>query len=77
MVGLCIDGHIWVLPKTIYNLSSCKNWTQSKGNWSVWGYCIQLTEDGEDLAHMTRRHHGAAFGSPEFAAAYVDKKVAS
>ena len=39
---------------------------------------VQLTEDGEDLAHKAgQRHLGAAVGSPEFVAAYLDEKVAS
>ena len=39
---------------------------------------VQLTEDGEDLAHKAGQHHlGAAVGSSEFVAAYLDEKVTS
>ena len=42
------------------------------------GTGVQLTEDGEDIAHKARQHHvGVAVGSPEFVAAYLDEKVAS
>ena len=42
------------------------------------GTGVQFTQDGEDLAHKAgQRHLGAAVGSPEFIAAYLDTKVAS
>ena len=42
------------------------------------GTGVQLTQDGEDLAHKAgQRHLGAAVGSHEFVAAYLDEKVAS
>ena len=42
------------------------------------GTGVQITEDGDDLAHKAgQRHLGAAVGSPEFVAAYLDEKVAT
>ena len=42
------------------------------------GTGVQITEDGDDLAHKAGQHHlGAAVGSPEFVAAYLDENVAT
>ena len=42
------------------------------------GTGIQYTDDGQDLKHKAgKRHLGAAVGSAEFVAAYLDQKVAS
>ena len=42
------------------------------------GTGVQLSEDGEDLTHKAgQRHLGAAIGSPEFVATYLEDKVAS
>ncbi len=42
------------------------------------GAGVQFTDDGPDLKHKAgQRHLGAAVGSAEFAAAYLDEKVAS
>ena len=40
------------------------------------GTGVQITEDGDDLAHKVgQRHLGAAVGSPEFVATYLDEKL--
>ena len=42
------------------------------------GTGVQISEDGDDLLHKAgQRHLGAAVGSPEFVAAYLDEKVAT
>ena len=42
------------------------------------GTGVQLSEDGEDVAHKSgQRHLGAAVGSPEFVKTYLEEKVAS
>ena len=42
------------------------------------GTGVQLSEDGEDLSHKAgQRYLGAAIGSPEFVATYLEDKVAS
>ena len=40
------------------------------------GTGVQITEDGDDLAHKARqRHLGAVVGSAEFVAAYLDERL--
>lgn len=65
-------------PKPSKTFLVVKPECRAAANEEFEGTGVQLTEDGGDLACKAgQRHLGAAVGSPEFVAAYLDEKVAS
>ena len=78
----CLGSSTETRPESIYKRYS---WAGSgaQGRATPSGCCIwldgiQRTEDGQDLVHKAGpRHWGAAVGSTEFIAAYLNGKVSS